>query len=77
MHKNAESQGFFSLEIHLNGEQKQVTAANIAELLDELGMENRMIAIERNLEVVPKSRYSKTALNDGDRIEVVHMIGGG
>ncbi|GMQ99391.1 MAG: sulfur carrier protein ThiS [Mariprofundaceae bacterium] len=65
------------MEIHLNGEQKQVTAANIAELLCELGMENRMIAIERNLEVVPKSKYNETALSNGDRIEVVHMIGGG
>jgi len=65
------------LEIHLNGEQKQVTAANIAELLCELDMENRMIAIEQNLEVVPKSKYNETALNNGDRIEVVHMIGGG
>jgi len=65
------------LEIHLNGEQKQVTAANVAELLCELGMENRMIAIERNMEVVPKSRYNETTLSNGDRIEVVHMIGGG
>jgi len=65
------------LEIHLNGQQKQVVAANIAELLCELGMENRMIAIERNLEVVPKSQYNETALINGDRIEVVHMIGGG
>jgi len=54
-----------------------VTAANIAELLCELGMENRMIAIEQNLEVVPKSKYNETALSNGDRIEVVHMIGGG
>jgi len=61
----------------LNGEQKQVTAATIAELLCELGVENRMIAIERNLEVVPKSEYRETALKHGDRIEVVHMIGGG
>lgn len=65
------------MEIHLNGEQKQVTAANVAELLCELGMENRMIAIERNREVVPKSQYNETVLNHGDRIEVVHMIGGG
>jgi len=65
------------LNIHLNGERKSVAAANVAELICELGMENRMIAIERNLEVVPKSKYNKTTLNDGDRIEVVHMIGGG
>jgi len=65
------------LNIHLNGEQKSVAAANIAELICELGMENHMIAIERNLEVVPKSQYNETVLNNDDRIEVVHMIGGG
>ncbi len=65
------------MNIHLNGEQKSVTATNIAELVCELGMENRMIAIERNLEVIPKSRYEQTELNNDDRIEVVHMIGGG
>jgi len=65
------------LDIYLNGEQKTVTACNVAELILEVGMENRMIAIERNLEVVPKSRYGETPLADGDRIEVVHMIGGG
>jgi len=65
------------LNIHLNGEQKSVAATNIAELICELGMENRMIAIEQNLEVVPKSKYNETALNNDDRIEVVHMIGGG
>jgi len=52
-------------------------AANIAELLCELGVEHRMIAIERNLEVVPKSAYADTRLKSGDRIELVHMIGGG
>lgn len=65
------------MNIQLNGEQKNIMATNVTELLNELGMENRMIAIELNMEVVPKSKYSKTILNDGDRIEVVHMIGGG
>jgi len=65
------------LDIYLNGEQKTVAASNVAELILEMGVEGRMIAIERNLEVVPKSRYGKTPLTNGDRIEVVHMIGGG
>ena len=43
----------------------------------KLGMERRMIAIERNLEIVPKSVYTGTRLEPGDRIELVHMIGGG
>ncbi len=63
--------------IHLNGEQRSVTAHTLADLVTELGLEQRMIAIERNLEVVPKSQYDVTSLQAGDRIELVHMIGGG
>jgi len=63
--------------IQLNGEQRVVAAATLAELVSELDLEQRMIAIERNLEVVPKSQYDITALQEGDRIELVHMIGGG
>ena len=63
--------------IQLNGESRRVAAATLAELVTELGLERRMIAIECNLEVVPKSRYAETRLSEGDRIELVHMIGGG
>jgi sulfur carrier protein len=63
--------------IQLNGETRRVAARTLAELVAELGLERRMIAIERNLEVVPKSRYAETQLTEGDRIELVHMIGGG
>jgi len=65
------------ISIMLNGETRRVRAATLAELVDELGLGGRMIAIERNLEVVPKSAYAHTRLADGDRIELVHMIGGG
>jgi len=65
------------ITIELNGEKRTVQAGTLAELVTELGLERRMIAIERNLEVVPKSRYADTRLQAGDRIEVVHMIGGG
>lgn len=66
-----------NIEIQLNGEKRSVAAQNLADLVGELGLEQRMIAIERNLEVVPKSQYDATRLQEGDRIEVVHMIGGG
>jgi len=66
-----------AIRIQLNGEQRDVAASTVAELVCELGLERRMIAIERNLEVVPKSRYGVTGLQEGDRIELVHMIGGG
>lgn len=66
-----------TISIHLNGEAQTVHASTLAELVEELGLSKRMIAIERNLEVVPKSQYDATLLDAGDRIELVHMIGGG
>ncbi|MDQ6967357.1 MAG: sulfur carrier protein ThiS [Mariprofundaceae bacterium] len=65
------------MQIQLNGEDTQVSAGNLTELVVELGLEQRMIAIERNMEVVPKSEYATTKLEENDRIELVHMIGGG
>jgi sulfur carrier protein len=65
------------ISIVLNGESRPVEARTLADLVDELGLKQRMIAIERNLEVVPKSQYDSTLLEDNDRIELVHMIGGG
>ncbi|HKI62117.1 MAG TPA: sulfur carrier protein ThiS [Mariprofundaceae bacterium] len=66
-----------TVSIHINGELRQVYARSLTELIQELTLSGRTIAIERNLEVVPKSQYATTMLNEGDRIEVVHMIGGG
>jgi len=66
-----------SITIHLNGEEQVVHATTLSEMVEELGLSKRMIAIERNLEVVPKSEYDATQLEAGDRIELVHMIGGG
>ncbi len=66
-----------NISIQLNGEMQTVSARTLADMIVELGLEKRMIAIERNLEVVPKSQYDETRLQEGDRIELVHMIGGG
>ena len=66
-----------SITIILNGESRLIAGSTLSELVDELGLQQRMIAIERNLEVVPKSQYASTLLKDDDRIELVHMIGGG
>ena len=65
------------ITIQLNGESRSVNAETLSDLVAELGLQQRMIAIERNLEVVPKSQYDVTRLETGDRIELVHMIGGG
>jgi len=66
------------VNITLNGEQMDVDAPiSVAGLLSALELEPRKIAVERNLEIVPKSLYGDTVLVDGDRIEIVQFVGGG
>ena len=66
------------MDITLNGEPRRLeTAQTLAGLVESLGLDARKVAVERNLEIVPRSVYGQTALSDGDRIEIVHFIGGG
>jgi len=62
----------------VNGEARSFEGvATIAALVAELGLDKRKLAVERNLEIVPRSAYAATALTDGDRIEIVAFVGGG
>ena len=63
--------------ITLNGESRSVSATNVAELLREIGLDTRKVAVERNEEIVPRSTYAQAALAPGDQLEIVHFIGGG
>ena len=66
------------MNLTINGEPRQFdTPLTVEALLGRIGMDSRKVAVERNLEIVPKSRYYQTALIDGDRLEIVHFIGGG
>lgn len=66
------------MDITVNGEQKRLEAPlSVDGLLATLELEPRKIAVERNLEIVPKSLYSETLLQNGDRIEIVQFVGGG
>jgi len=66
------------MTLTINGEQRTFGAiADVAALVAALGLDARKVAVERNLEIVPRSAYGATALADGDRIEIVHFIGGG
>jgi len=66
------------MQIILNGEARDLGGSVTVEgLLRELGLEERKVAIERNLEIVPRSSYGDIRLEDGDRIEIVHFVGGG
>jgi thiamine biosynthesis protein ThiS len=66
------------MKLTVNGESRTFEAiADVAALVAALGLDPRKVAVERNLEIVPRSAYVRTPLADGDRIEIVHFIGGG
>jgi thiazole synthase/sulfur carrier protein len=66
------------LTLTLNGECRRFQAPmTLAALLAEIGLDTSKVAIERNEEIVPRSRYASTPLEAGDSLEIVHFIGGG
>ncbi len=66
------------MTLTINGEERGFTGlAHVAQLVSALGLDPKKVAVERNLEIVPRSAYAATGLCDGDRIEIVHFIGGG
>jgi thiamine biosynthesis protein ThiS len=66
------------IQIVVNGETKQVPAGlGVTDLLSHLGLPVDRVAIERNLEVLPRSKWVVTAVQPGDRFEIVHLVGGG
>jgi thiamine biosynthesis protein ThiS len=67
-----------TLTLTVNGEIRDIAApATVAALLAAIGLEVRKVAVERNEEIVPRSRYGETWLASGDALEIVHFIGGG
>ncbi len=66
------------MRLLLNGDERDIAGvSSVADLVVALGLDARKVAVERNLEIVPRSTYGDTALADGDRIEIVTFIGGG
>ncbi len=67
------------MHIVVNGESREVVPPpeTLADLVRSLGLEGRRIAVEHNDEVVPRSLHSETRIRDGDRVEIVHAVGGG
>jgi sulfur carrier protein len=70
-----------SLTLILNGQSRTFDAlqqaANVEQLVGELGLKGDRVAVEHNGEIVSRSTWTETALSDGDRLEVVHFVGGG
>jgi thiamine biosynthesis protein ThiS len=67
-----------TLSIRVNGEHRRVRdGLTLAELALELGLEPTKVAVERNLEVVPRSTLAEVRVEDGDELEIVTFVGGG
>ena len=67
-----------TVSIHVNGEHRRVTAGlTLAQLAADLGLAPEKVAVERNLEVVPRSTLGQVMVEDGDELEIVHFVGGG
>jgi len=66
------------ITLHINGQPRQFpTAMQLAELLESLDLVGKRIAVEKNGEIVPKSRHAATPIADGDQLEIVVAVGGG
>jgi sulfur carrier protein len=66
------------VRLTINGEERELAAvATLEALVAALGLDKRKLAVERNLEIVPRSLFAATRLTDGDRIEIVAFVGGG
>lgn len=66
------------VNIFVNGEPREVvTGSTIAQLLEALRLDPRSLAVELNLDVIPRGRHAECLLHDGDRLEIVTLVGGG
>ena len=66
------------MHIVLNGDSVETAAGSTVEtLLQQLGISRERVAVELNADIVPKANYEKQLLSDGDKIEIVHFVGGG
>ena len=64
--------------VMINGEDRRVPpGTSLAQLIAEVGLDPRRVAVERNLEIVPRSTFDEVIVEDGDAYEIVHFVGGG
>jgi sulfur carrier protein len=66
------------MRLVINGkEQFFEDSLTLARLIEQLGMKGDRVAVELNRQIVPRTQWAETSLNDGDRLEIVHFVGGG
>jgi len=65
------------MQVTINGESHDIENQTVKQLLDTLGIDPRKVAVELNMEILPKASYETTPVAAGDRMEIVHFVGGG
>ena len=66
------------MRLIINGEPRDFSKdLTLSSLIEQLGMRSDRLAIELNRDIVPRTRWSEVTLNEGDRLEIVHFVGGG
>ena len=66
------------MKLFINGEEREVAPGlTLAALLEQLGVKADRVAVELNREIAARERWSATTLSEGDRLEIVHFVGGG
>ena len=67
-----------TIQLTINGEGRTLSAVeSLGALIEQLGMKSDRVAIELNREIVPREQWAQTQLKNGDRLEIVHFVGGG
>ena len=65
------------MKITINGQEQTSDPITLAQLIEQLGMKQDRVAVELNRDIVPRARWTETDLSEGDRLEIVHFVGGG
>lgn len=66
------------MQLTINGEKRDFAdGLSLAALVEQMTVKAERVAVELNLDIVPRDRWSQTMLQDGDRLEIVHFVGGG
>jgi len=65
------------VQILVNGETATISEMSVLHYLESIAIDPQRVAVELNLDILPKVAYGQTILNEGDRLEIVHFVGGG
>ena len=67
-----------TVSVRVNGEHRRMAeGTTLSEMINQLGLDPHRVAVERNLEIVPRSTFAQALVEDGDDFEIVHFVGGG